>query len=151
MKNLIGKKAKGFWFESRKHKRLSYVDSMDNHIGEVGEITSYLTIHDCYRIDFKNDWFHYPASEIESHLVDEWVVGEEYEFTHDTMNGWNKRLLLAILPDSCQDRYIVTSGISEKGWTYMSEIRQINQPNKEILDQIKVLEKELENLKSKVN
>ena len=78
-----------------------------------------------------------------------WIVGEEYEFIGSGMKGWDKRLLLAILPDSCQDRYIVTSEISKKGWTYMDKIRHINQPNKEILDQIKVLEKELEN-KNKV-
>ena len=55
-------------------------------------------------------------------------VGEEYEFTHDTMTGWDKRVLLAILPDSYQDRYIVSTDIVPKGWTYMSEIRNINKP-----------------------
>ena len=150
MKDLIGRKAKGFRFESGKHKGLHYVSSMDKHIGEVGEITGYGAEYDCYHIEFNGDSWDYPASEIESHLVDEWVVGHEYEFTHATIDGWYKRVLLAILPDSYQDRYIVTTDINPKGWAYMSEIRHINQPNKEILEQIEVLEKELENLKSKV-
>ena len=150
MKDLIGKKVKGFKFESGKHKGLYYAPAMDKHIGEVGEITGYGAEYDCYRIDFNGDLWDYPASEIEVHLVDEWVVGQEYEFTHDTMNGWDKRVLLAVLPEECRDRYIVSSNLTSKRWTYMSEIRHINQPNKEILEQIEVLEKELENLKSKV-
>ena len=149
MKNLIGRKAKGFRFESGKHKDLYYAGLMDKHIGEVGEIIRYIADYDCYRINFNGDSWDYPASEIEAHLVDNWVVGQEYEFTHDTMTGWDKRVLLAILPDSFKDRYIVSSDISSKGWTYMSEIHHINQPNKEILDQIEVLEKELVNLKTK--
>ena len=150
MKDLIGRKAKGFRFENGKYYHLNYNESMDKHIGEVGEITKYSTEYDCYRIEFNENYWDYPASEIEAHLVDEWVVGQEYEFTHDTMNGWDKRVLLAVLPEECRDRYIVSSNLTSKRWTYMSEIRHINQPNKEILDQIEVLEKESENLKSKV-
>ena len=71
MKNLIGRKAKGFWFESGKHKALYYAEIMDKQIGEVGEITSYRADYDCYHIDFKGDSWDYPASEIEAHLVDE--------------------------------------------------------------------------------
>ena len=148
MKDLIGRKVKGFRFESRKHKGLYYAPAMDKHIGKVGEITGYGSERDCYRIDFNGDSWDYPASEIESHLVDEWVVGQEYEFSDGIR--WEKRVLLAVLPEELKCRYIVSSSINPRGWYYMSEIRHINQPNKEILEQIEVLEKELENLKSKV-
>ena len=147
---LIGRKVKGFKFEDKKYCRLSYMLAMDEHVGREGEIVSYNNHYHAYEVKFNEDYWCYPAAEIESHLVDEWIVGKEYEFTHGSITGWDKRVLLAILPDSCQDRYIVSSDINTKRWTYMSKIRHINQPNKEILEQIEVLEKELENLKSKI-
>ena len=83
-------------------------------------------------------------------------VGEEYEFRDDT-RIWEKRKLLDVLPlpEEYKYRYVVTDVTTPKGWTYMSEIRNINKPhieqhNKEILDLIESLEKGLENLKSKI-
>ena len=148
MKDLIGRKVKGFRFENGKYYHLNYNESMENHVGEVGDIASYQDHNKSYRVNFNTGSWFYPASEIEAHLVDEWVVGQEYEFPVGL--EWEKRVLLAILPEECSGRYIVKSNISGTGWTYKSKIRHIDQPNKEILDQIKVLEKELENLKSKV-
>ena len=93
--------------------------------------------------------------------VDEWVVGQEYEF-RDDVRIWEKRKLLAVLPEEYKNRYIATSVTTPQRWTSMSEIRNINKPkfndkkphieqhNKEILDQIEAFEKELENLKSKI-
>jgi hypothetical protein len=54
-----------------------------------------------------------------------WEIGKEYEFTHESMRGWGKRELVAILPKEYKDRYIVSSRSIKKGWTYMSDIRYI--------------------------
>jgi hypothetical protein len=43
---------------------------MDRHIGEIGEITSYNPKSNFYRVDFPNDYWFYPAEEIEKHLVE---------------------------------------------------------------------------------
>lgn len=131
MKDLIGKKVKGFKFEGGKYNGLSYECYMDKHIGEVGEITKYYP-EGYYNVRFNGcDWC-YPASLIEEYLVEEWEIGKEYEFTHESMGGWVKKKLLAILPDEYKDRYIVSSGVTSKGWTYMSAIRHIEPKVKEV-------------------
>jgi hypothetical protein len=67
-KDLIGKKVKGFKFEDT--NKICYVNFMDRHIGEIGEITSYNPKSNFYRVDFPNDYWFYPAEEIEKHLVE---------------------------------------------------------------------------------
>lgn len=143
MKDLIGKKVKGFKFEDR--SGLYHTKPMDKHIGEVGEIIKCLERYNSYRVQFKDKFWHYPAELIEAHLVDEWVIGEYYEFSFG--NGtWEKSELLAILPKSFKRRYVCK--YSEDDTINFSHIRSIE--NREILDQIEVLEKELSNLKSKI-
>lgn len=143
MKDLIGKKVKGFKFEDR--SGLYHTKPMDEYIGKVGKIIKYLERYNSYRVQFKDEFCHYPAELIESHLVDEWVIGEEYEFSFG--NGtWEKSELLAILPKSFKRRYVCK--YSEDDTINFSHIRSIE--NREILYQIEVLEKELSNLKSKI-
>jgi hypothetical protein len=125
MKDLIGKKVKGFKFESSEYDGLQYNSYMDEYIGEEGCIVCYNERYNCYKVQFKDDYWDYPASLIEQHLVEEWEIGKEYEFTHESMRGWGKRELVAILPKEYKDRYIVSSRSIKKGWTYMSDIRYI--------------------------
>ena len=71
MKNqeeLIGKKVYGFEFNE---KRISYSEFMNNYIGRIGEITEYDNDYDVFKVDFNDDWFLYPADQIEAHLVEE--------------------------------------------------------------------------------
>jgi hypothetical protein len=65
MNNLRGKKCKGFKFD----KKDGYYYDMDEHIGEVGEITY---IDDLFAgIRFEKNTWSYPLNEIEKHLVHE--------------------------------------------------------------------------------
>lgn len=64
--NLIGKKVKGFKFDG-----VSYNPKMDLHIGEIGEILEYRPKTNAYKVNFKNDYWCYPAELIEQHLVGE--------------------------------------------------------------------------------
>ena len=74
MKNLIGRKCKGFKFEGRKtsvgNYNPAYNEKMNKHIGEIGEITAISELEERIAlIQFKNAFFYYPLSEIEKHLV----------------------------------------------------------------------------------
>jgi hypothetical protein len=66
--DLIGKKVRGFKFEDTKD--VYYVTKMGSHIGEIGIIALYKPEHNTYRVDFPNDYWFYPAAEIEKHLVE---------------------------------------------------------------------------------
>jgi hypothetical protein len=68
---LIGKKVKGFKFEDGKYNGLSFANEMDNYIGKVGIIDYYNKNNNRYRVEFDNDYWHYPAELIEQHLVEE--------------------------------------------------------------------------------
>jgi hypothetical protein len=66
--DLIGKKVRGFKFEDTKD--VYYVTKMGSHIGEIGIIALYKPEHNTYRVDFPNDYWFYPAAEIEKHLIE---------------------------------------------------------------------------------
>jgi hypothetical protein len=144
MKDLIGKKVKGFKFDSIFTCR--YYIQMDKHIGEVGEIVEYCKKYNNYKIQFADSSWRYPSDQIEAHLVDEWVVGEEYEFSDYDLDTWNKRKLLAVLPERFREAkmFIVQKGHLENDWTCYKHIRHIEDPIKK---QIEKLEKELAELK----
>ena len=70
MKNpqeLIGRKVLGFKFETTKY--CSYVKDMDKYIGKTGIINKILE-HE-FRVDFEEDYYYYPADQIEAHLVED--------------------------------------------------------------------------------
>tara|TARA_R110001599_G_scaffold42455_5_gene127831 strand:+ start:72 stop:533 length:462 start_codon:yes stop_codon:yes gene_type:complete len=68
MNNLIGRKIKGFKFKGK--AGLSYIDSMEDRIGEVGEIT-YL-YSDSVEVIFNDNFlWRYPLDQIEKHLIPE--------------------------------------------------------------------------------
>ena len=73
MKNLIGRKVRGFKFETGK---VNYNRQMDRVIGEIGEIAEE-NIYG-YRVIFlKCGSWTYPADQIKEHLVDEAPTLEE--------------------------------------------------------------------------
>lgn len=73
-KELIGRKVKGFAFETT--TSLEYNDKMNKYIGKEGVICYYDSLDNTYRVKFNDDHWFYPASEIEKHLVEEkdWSV-----------------------------------------------------------------------------
>lgn len=67
---LIGKKVKGFKFETIKDK-CHFTNEMNKFIGVVGEIKDYYTYQNSFRVYFKNREYSYPADQIEAHLVED--------------------------------------------------------------------------------
>jgi len=67
---IIGKKMRGFKFESGRYNYLSYHTNMNKLIGIEGEIVNYREEYDCYNCKFSDRWWAYPAELIKDHLVD---------------------------------------------------------------------------------
>jgi len=83
---IIGKKMKGFKFEDWKHNALNYATVMDNYIGSIGEIISYMEEYDCYYCKFSEyKYFHYPAELIKDYLVD---TPQELTLLEKFEQGW---------------------------------------------------------------
>jgi hypothetical protein len=142
MEDLIGRKVRGFKFEKRDN--LNYHFLMEHSEGVVGKITEYCSHNDSYTVEFKHRSYNYPADQIKEHLIDEWVIGQEYEF-NEYGNDWYKRKLIAVLPENYKGRYIVQKQGDENDWAYYNEIRPIE--NNEVHQKIANLEKELAELK----
>lgn len=109
-KDLIGKEVRGFKFESITNG-LSYNTCMDIHIGEVGEIT-HIERNWC-QVDFKDDFWQYPISEVRNHLVDNAPyqkneIGKEYFFWNGEGHILVKGKLLATVDH--EYKYIVDDG-----------------------------------------
>lgn len=64
---IIGKKMKGFKFESGAYKGIGCDDTL---IGVSGQIIGYNKDHNAYRCDFGKRIWHYPADLIMQHIVD---------------------------------------------------------------------------------
>ena len=68
---LIGKKVRGFNFESITNK-CHFVKKMYNYIGKNGTINAYSQFSNSFEVIFEDGVnFYYPADQIESHLVEE--------------------------------------------------------------------------------
>ena len=68
MKNYVGRKCKGFRFEDGTDG-VNWLEKKESRIGEVGLIT--YQEDDSVGIEFENDWWNYPISLIEEHLIPE--------------------------------------------------------------------------------
>ena len=111
MKELIGKKIKGFKFEST--PVMDYIKLMDNQIDEVGVITeiykdNYVKVH------FVNDYWLYPIYEALNHIVeehpqrgDEVLVWDRYE------SNAVKRIFLAYIEGAEYPIQVVLNGYEE--------------------------------------
>ena len=75
--------------------------------------------------------------------MDEWVVGQEYEFSDEGVS-WTIRKLVAVLPERFKKRFVVE--YLENDTVNYSEIRHMGKEDP-IQKQIEKLEKELETLK----
>jgi hypothetical protein len=97
MKNYVGRKCKGFRFESGTDG-LSWTTDMETHIGEIGVITK--QDNTGVAIKFENDWWYYPISLIEEYLIPETPeipqLGEgiEMEVSH-LGDDWWKTIIIA--------------------------------------------------------
>ena len=130
MKDLIGKKVKGFKFGN------GVPSAMDMYIGKVGVVKAYNEDANKVKVVFNDDYWWYPAEQIEAHLVDEWVVGEEYEFSDydDAGCGWYKHKLVAVLPEKFKERFVVE--YLENDTVNYSEIRHIEDPIQKQTEQL---------------
>lgn len=145
MEDLIGRNVRGFKFESRGD--LPYATEMNKYIGKVGEVIAYYRSSNEYRVKFEDALWSYPAEQIKKHLVEEWVIGQEYEFS-EYGDAWYKRKLLAVLPENYMNRYIIEHHSFKNDWTFYNKIRPIK--NNEVHQKIATLEKELAELKQLV-
>jgi hypothetical protein len=132
MKNYIGRKCKGFRFEDETDG-VPWVQSMENFIGKMGLISN--QIDDCVRIDFENDWWNYPISLIEPHLIPESPeipqLGEGVEMeVSNNIIPWQKRKIIAKRHDGL---FIGDNGIL---WQYARPIPEVKKYTKEELVKI---------------
>lgn len=69
MENLIGRKARGFRFTDR--TGCAFVGAMEEKVGEIGTIDKHdKKTNECRIVFSDDDFWWYPAEEIEKHLVD---------------------------------------------------------------------------------
>ena len=83
MKNLIGKKVRGFEFDSRDH--CVWFVTLEEYIGRVGVIDQYLDMVNVCIVKYGEDCLLYPAELIEQHIVE------------DSVSDTNEAIISAIL------------------------------------------------------
>ena len=132
MKNYVGRKCKGFRFESGTDG-LVWSELMENHIGEIGLIVDRGGGN--VSIEFESDWWNYPISLIEPHLIPESPeipqLGEgiEMEVSNDDIT-WHNRNIIAQMQDGW---YIINDGTI---WKYARPIPEVKKYTKEELVKI---------------
>jgi hypothetical protein len=132
MKNYVGRKCKGFRFESGTDG-MKWHYHKEKHIGEIGEITN--QFKDYVRIDFSGNFWHYPISLIEEHLIPESPEipqlgeGVEMEVSQDDIL-WYTRNIIAQMQDGW---YIINDGTI---WKYARPIPEVKKYTKEELVKI---------------
>jgi len=72
MKNYVGRKCKGFSFESETDG-IEWSPMMEHHIGEIGEIT--IQYKNSALVQFEGYNWDYPISLIEQHLIEDEIFG----------------------------------------------------------------------------
>jgi hypothetical protein len=132
MKNYVGRKCKGFSFEDGIDD-VNWARQMETHIGEIGEITK--QGDSSVRISFKNNWWGYPTSLIEEHLIPEIPEipqlgeGVEMEVSDDGVR-WNKRKVIAKMNTGW---FIISNGTI---WKHARPIQEVKKYTKEELVKI---------------
>lgn len=86
MKNLIGKKVRGFKFYGETDQ-CGYDLDMDEYINHIGIIEEKHYSKNMYRVHFSDNWWWYPASLIEQHLVDDTEQDNVNSPSHYTKGG----------------------------------------------------------------
>jgi hypothetical protein len=132
MKNYVGRKCKGFMFESGTDDT-PWTQSMEKHIGKVGLIVD--QEDDSVRIQFENDYWYYPISLIEPHLIPETPeipqLGEgiEMEVSSDNIT-WYRRKVIAQMQTGL---FVTNGGLI---WDYARPIQEVKKYTKEELVKI---------------
>jgi hypothetical protein len=132
MKNYVGRKCKGFRFESETDG-IDWNPMMEHHIGEIGVIIA--QYEDYVDINFRVNSWHYPISVIESYLIPESPeipqLGEgiEMEVSNDDIL-WYTRNIIAQMQDGW---YIINDGTI---WKYARPIPEVKKYTKEELVKI---------------
>lgn len=129
MKNLIGRKVKGFKFEGPR-----YSPKMDNYIGKVGVITVAWGGEGVYRVDFEDgDFWNYPAEEIEQHIVKENLVTRQQldEVYGGVCDEWKEKIRSIISPHPFSDEFGVSDDLIKQA-RYSAETKR----QKEWLDKV---------------
>jgi hypothetical protein len=133
MKNYVGRKCKGFSFEGGTDG-VNWARPMEKHIGEIGEITK--QGDGSVRISFENDWWGYPISLIEPHLIPEYPEipqlgeGVDMEVSDDGID-WCKRKVLAQMVNGL---YITINSVLT--WEHARPIPEVKKYTKEELVKI---------------
>jgi hypothetical protein len=134
MKNYMGRKCKGFRFESGTD-HTHWVSSMESYIGEIGYIKEQHI--DCVIVDFKTTLICYPISLIEPHLIPETPeipqLGEgiEMEVSIDGIN-WCEMKVIA----QRHDGLYITGHDNLWTWKYTRPIQEVKKYTKEELVKI---------------
>ena len=113
MKELIGKKIKGFKFSGTDCLRYNS-GKMDNYIGKIGVITK---VHDKdVKVDFENNnYWHYPLPEALNHIVEEHPQrGDEVLVWDGDESKAEKRIFLAYIEGGSNPVQVVYYGDKEK-------------------------------------
>jgi hypothetical protein len=132
MKNYIGRKCKGFRFQDKTND-IRWSGLMENFIGKIGLITEQR--YPSVKISFKDDFWDYPTSLIEEHLIPETPeipqLGEgiEMEVSQDDIL-WYTRNIIAQMQDGW---YIINDGTI---WKYARPIQEVKKYTKEELVKI---------------
>jgi hypothetical protein len=132
MKNYIGRKCKGFRFESVRNS-IGFNVGMEEHIGEIGEIVYENQLN--VMIQFKKGGWYYPISLIEPHLIPETPeipqLGEGIEMeVSNALIPWQKRKIIAKRHDGL---FIDDNGIL---WPHARPIQEVKKYTKEELVKI---------------
>jgi len=88
MKDLIGKKVRGFKFGDC--YKCGYTKEMDIHDGQIGTIIDCVNYNNSYRVDFGDEDWQYPAELIEQHLVEDTIDRDVLRRELEKFSEWYK-------------------------------------------------------------
>jgi predicted RNase H-like HicB family nuclease len=133
---LIGKKVRGFRFESDKNYGLQYMPNiMDKYVGKIGVIKEYNIMFENYGVKFEDGMsYHYPAERIEHHLIVEEEPTIEVNYNHISVRICEDNSLIGYYTDDC--------GITSFGKTFDELRRNLQHAKKAIEESRERLAKE---------
>jgi len=100
MENLIGRKVKGFRFESCKYGDIRFPIDMEKHINKKGVIKVYNEHNNSFKVEFKNGQSYcYPAELIEQYLINENMKERKLS----DLNAGEKKIAVLALREYCKD------------------------------------------------
>lgn len=147
MEDLIGRKVKGFKFETDL-EGVDYNSGMDKHIEEVGVIKRYDKFDETFKVQFKDDYWYYPVSKAVKHLVFEPKRGEEV-LVSDGGIFWQKTIFLTEI-EGAVNPYFTVEPLHEQeflngkffhvvDWKYMKPIpKKIKITKRQIADKFDI-------------